>query len=194
MRLRHVQVSGRLLGAVPGHVNDLGAPAGDLRGALQRLEAEGRLAALLASAAAKAPVEPLADPRWLSALGDALRYVADTLDAPAPGTGGAAAGAPRLVVVHGDVVGRNVALDPRGDPEALFVIGRGPDAAVPLHDAFVSTRHAAIVATENGHLILDLESRNGTSVNLQPLQGGRAVPLADHDLIGVGCTVLQFRA
>jgi len=47
----------------------------------------------------------------------------------------------------------------------LTTIGRGDDADVMLDDVTVSRRHAEITRTEQGWLLRDLGSLNGTYVN-----------------------------
>lgn len=73
----------------------------------------------------------------------------------------------------------------------IIVIGRGPEAHVSLDDPFVSLRHAALVSTEEGMMILDLGSLNGTRLNGVPLMPDEAAPLRPGDVIHVGhCEVV----
>lgn len=72
------------------------------------------------------------------------------------------------------------------------LIGRSPDAAVPIRSPEVSRRHARIVISERGVLIEDLGSRNGTRVRGEPVSG--PVPLRDGDEIHLGTVLLRFRA
>ncbi|MBM3294945.1 MAG: FHA domain-containing protein [Candidatus Aminicenantes bacterium] len=66
-------------------------------------------------------------------------------------------------------------------------IGRAGDNAVPLSDPVVSGRHAEIVAQEDGFLLRDLGSSNGTFVNGQAVT---ETPLYAGDEIVVGTTRL----
>jgi diguanylate cyclase (GGDEF)-like protein len=71
-----------------------------------------------------------------------------------------AAGEPCLVFVEGEqVLGMRV---PLADE---VVLGRDPGCTVPLFADDVSRRHARVVADGSGHLLVDLESTNGTWVN-----------------------------
>lgn len=45
------------------------------------------------------------------------------------------------------------------------VIGRDPQASLSLNDPYVSSRHARIERSQNGYVIRDLQSRNGTYIN-----------------------------
>ena len=73
--------------------------------------------------------------------------------------------------------------------EAVAVIGRLPDCAVPLSDPQVSRSHAEVRPGPEGYRIVDLGSTNGTAVN------GTLVHdhvLRDGDEIGVGNTLIRF--
>jgi DNA-binding winged helix-turn-helix (wHTH) protein len=86
------------------------------------------------------------------------------------------------------VVGtRRVALE-----EGQHVIGRDPSSAIHLDAAGISRRHARIVVTPSDALIEDLNSKNGTLVNDQPLTDRR--PLRDGDLIQVGAVLIVYHA
>ena len=75
---------------------------------------------------------------------------------------------------------------------AVTVIGRGAEADVKVSDTGVSRRHAEVhVAPDGTAELVDLGSTNGTSHNGSPT---RRAPLQDGDRIGVGATVLVFRA
>jgi DNA-binding CsgD family transcriptional regulator len=71
-------------------------------------------------------------------------------------------------------------------------IGRDPANDVILYqDKLVSRSHAEIVLKNGQWYVVDLDSRNGTTVN------GRSAhryPLRDGDLIGVGSTTFAFVA
>jgi pSer/pThr/pTyr-binding forkhead associated (FHA) protein len=90
-----------------------------------------------------------------------------------------------LEVVHGPNVGqRNLLL------ATEVTIGRAEDALIRLPHEDVSRVHARVVYEDDGFVIRDNESRNGTYV------GGTLVHecvLHDGDLIQIGQTVLRFR-
>ncbi len=69
------------------------------------------------------------------------------------------------------------------------VIGRLAHCQIPLADANVSRRHAALIRLEDGWAIQDLGSTNGTRVNGKPVTRAR---LHDGDIIEVGLTQLVF--
>lgn len=73
--------------------------------------------------------------------------------------------------------------------EGTTLIGRVPEARVRLADSRVSRRHAQIDSTSGRHLIHDLGSTNGTSVNGVRADGQ---PLTDGDVVSVGGLELLF--
>lgn len=81
------------------------------------------------------------------------------------------------------------------DPAVPFTIGRDPATSLCLPEAAgLSRRHAVLRHSEGRWLICDLDSRNGTWVGEQRLEGCR--PLRDGDAIRLGRRgpVLVFRA
>ncbi|HEX2022902.1 MAG TPA: FHA domain-containing protein [Candidatus Thermoplasmatota archaeon] len=98
---------------------------------------------------------------------------------------------PALVMVKGLEEGRAFPLA-GGD---RWTIGRAATCEVCLHfDPYASAENA-VVARDGGRFTLaDLPgSRNGTRLNFQDL-GASPAPLATGDLVGVGRTLLLFRA
>jgi Protein of unknown function (DUF3662)/FHA domain len=84
---------------------------------------------------------------------------------------------------------------PTGQRVALgdFVVsvGRLPECTITLHDTNVSRKHAEIRPTDNGFVVVDLGSTNGTLVN------GHKVTehvLRDGDALSFGATTLTFVA
>jgi|SRR5680860_1569378 len=81
---------------------------------------------------------------------------------------------------------------PRGQayrvPRAGLVIGRSNAADLHLRDTFVSSQHARLSVTDQGLLLEDLQSTNGTLVN-----GAEASEtwLRPGDEIAIGDTVLK---
>lgn len=73
----------------------------------------------------------------------------------------------------------------------VMVLGRSPEADVNLDDPYASEFHMRLVAQENGMVLHDLGSTNGTYVN------GRRVTaptsLRRGDTIQVGKTVMEVR-
>lgn len=66
---------------------------------------------------------------------------------------------------------------------AELVIGRDPDCTVHLPDRQVSRRHAIIRREADRFVLVDLESKNGTWVNGQPVAAPRA--LSDGDELSI---------
>jgi ABC transport system ATP-binding/permease protein len=70
-------------------------------------------------------------------------------------------------------------------------IGRSQDNDVVLPDQTVSRKHARITKSENGYLLTDLGSFNGTFVNDRPV---REAPLNHKDRIKIGLNEITFLA
>jgi pSer/pThr/pTyr-binding forkhead associated (FHA) protein len=85
---------------------------------------------------------------------------------------------------------------PRGKylcfPCGEFVFGRGPECHVRPNSPWVSRQHCMLLISDEGALIRDLGSTNGTLVNGQLVVGER--PLVAGDELQVGPLVLQVVA
>jgi DNA-binding transcriptional ArsR family regulator len=115
---------------------------------------------------------------------------APTAPLASPGTSGAAADSPRLVVVHGMRVGRTVPLSGSGP----WLIGRDPHAALPLeYDGYASNRHAEIRRAAGGFEVADGMSSNGTFVDGVRLPRSGSARIANGALLRVGKTLVLFR-
>ncbi len=75
--------------------------------------------------------------------------------------------------------------------DAECVIGRAPENGLTVPDGSVSSKHARIVRTDDGFVIEDLQSRNGTFVNGERLVEGQR-KLSDGDLIRLGKVIMTF--
>ena len=71
----------------------------------------------------------------------------------------------------------------------VTTIGRLPDRHVVVRDSDASRQHAEIRRTAEGHVLVDLGSTNGTSVNGQIVSSHL---LSDDDEIEIGETILEF--
>jgi DNA-binding winged helix-turn-helix (wHTH) protein len=71
------------------------------------------------------------------------------------------------------------------------VIGRDPDLEVTLDAATVSRRHARVVVTEDGTMLEDFGSKNGTFRGSERVTS--PVRLADGDAIRIGSLLVTFR-
>ena len=97
----------------------------------------------------------------------------------------------RAFVVFHDPSGRqhSVSLD----ASSKITVGRRPDCDVPLAwDNDVSRRHAELLRTVEGWVLVDDESRNGSYLNGKHVRGRHA--LRDGDVLRFGDTVVLFRA
>lgn len=91
-----------------------------------------------------------------------------------------------LIVVQGPQQGRRFLLE-----AAVVPVGRDASNVIRLHDTEVSRRHAEFRRTEEGYLVVDLGSSNGTWVNNQRVQR-HLLQTGDH--IRLGQTVLLYSA
>ena len=108
--------------------------------------------------------------------------------------------AERVSAVAGDRASLRITRGPqRGQIFALLkeelYIGRSTPSSnweIALQDPTVSRPHAFLVKEEGGWKLFDLGSINGTSVNSQPIAGGKAHLLRDGDRIIFGGTLTVF--
>lgn len=91
---------------------------------------------------------------------------------------------PKLIVTDID---RTLLVDLTASEGA--VLGRAPDCDVPVGARRASRRHLEIRPGDGGHVVQDLASTNGTTVNGAPLVGERALEDGDEISFG-GCEVL----
>jgi hypothetical protein len=92
---------------------------------------------------------------------------------------------PALVVRSGG--GRTGEIfEPQGE---RTTIGRSPDNGIFLDDVTVSRRHAVLVARDDGFVIEDLGSLNGTYVNRRRVESAQ---LEDGDELQIGKYRLSF--
>lgn len=97
---------------------------------------------------------------------------------------------PRLEVSSGPQRGH--AFDLTRERTLVGRVGHGQPCDILLQDRAVSRPHAEILRQEDGFLLKDLGSANGTLVNGLPLSEPH--PLSDGDAITFGEAVLIFRA
>jgi Nif-specific regulatory protein len=75
-------------------------------------------------------------------------------------------------------------------PGERVTLGRAPDNQVVLHDERASRFHAEIVPTADGWSIRDLESRNGTLLDDEPVSSEHR--LESGDVVGIGRVEIAF--
>jgi hypothetical protein len=95
-----------------------------------------------------------------------------------------AAGDAGLVLLDGDRVADTFRLG------SATTIGRLPECEVVITDPGASRKHAQVVRRDDGFVLTDLGSTNGTLVNGETV---RERLLVDGDRITIGSTVLEFR-
>ncbi len=89
-----------------------------------------------------------------------------------------------IVILKGHAQGMEYPLT-----KSSTVIGRDKTADITLRDSLVSRQHAAILFTDEGFTLKDLESTNGTMLNGKPVT---AAELKNRDRFQIGDTDMQF--
>ena len=80
--------------------------------------------------------------------------------------------------------------EPADDDEEALTIGRGKANSIVLDDMLVSRHHVRITADDDGLVLQDLGSRNGTYVNGLRVE---RVSLHEGDRLGIGATTFEVR-
>jgi predicted component of type VI protein secretion system len=75
--------------------------------------------------------------------------------------------------------------------DGSLIIGRAPDCQVSVRDILLSRKHCRIERTEQGWLLIDLNSKNGTAVNGERVVA--PVALNDRDVVQMGQSRVTFR-
>ena len=88
--------------------------------------------------------------------------------------------------------GGGLTRDQRFDLIGGLSIGRSKDADVRIDDRYASSIHARLFTREGRHIVEDMNSTNGTTLNGAALNG--EAELVDGDTIQIGDTVFRFEA
>jgi len=88
-------------------------------------------------------------------------------------------GVASLVVRSGSQAGDALALN-----DQVTHLGRHPDSEIMLDDITVSRRHAEVVRTEEGYVVRDAGSLNGTYVNQRRIEAPAALQHGDELQVG----------
>ena len=129
--------------------------------------------------------------RTLATIRGAVDVAHDTAPLRAGGAAGAVAG-PHLVLARGVHEGRAFPLEGKEE----WVLGRSSRCdAVLDYDPYISSEHARIVRKPQGWFLQDIPTnRNGTLLNWAPMVKGGVAPLRPGDVVGIGMSLLVFRA
>ncbi|HEV8379353.1 MAG TPA: FHA domain-containing protein [Tepidisphaeraceae bacterium] len=82
--------------------------------------------------------------------------------------------------------GRNLGRYPL---DGCLVLGRSPDCDIRIHDILASREHCGLEREDDAWVVVDLNSRNGTTVNGQRITRHK---LADNDALVIGRTRITF--
>ncbi len=77
-------------------------------------------------------------------------------------------------------------LQPSGGHLEPITVGRSPSCDITIPETGVSEYHCRIELTDEGVVIIDTDSTNGTTINLERLNPGAPTLLADEDILSVG--------
>jgi pSer/pThr/pTyr-binding forkhead associated (FHA) protein len=95
----------------------------------------------------------------------------------------------RLVVLQGEHQGREIPL-----PETIFLIGRDDQCHLRPHCPRVSRKHCAIATWAGKVRVRDLQSRNGTYLNGERIQGEAVVRNGDQLRVGTQLFAFQIKS
>jgi pSer/pThr/pTyr-binding forkhead associated (FHA) protein len=115
----------------------------------------------------------------------AAPVAAPSRPAPAPSSGGQGV-AKRLVITSGAKEGLELDL-----PGELLTIGRSGESGLVIRDDYTSTHHARLLLWNEGWMIQDLDSTNGTYLNGQRVTTPVLVPL--NTPVKIGTTTFELR-
>ena len=91
------------------------------------------------------------------------------------------------MIIDGPLTGTEVQIDRKE-----FRIGRAPNSDLVLDDDYVSAQHARLQKVDDGWLLQDLNSTNGTFVD--GVRIGAPVNLKPETQIRIGKTIFELRS
>jgi len=106
--------------------------------------------------------------------------------APSRPTGSSSLGATRLVITGGAKEGLELPL-----PSEQLTIGRASESGLVIRDDYTSTHHARLLLWEDGWVIQDLDSTNGTFLDGTRVIVPTQVPL--NTPVKIGTTSFELR-
>lgn len=92
-----------------------------------------------------------------------------------------------LVIIDGPLAGTTVSIDRKE-----FRIGRAPNSDLVLEDDYVSAQHARLQKTDDGWILQDLNSTNGTFVD--GVRIGAPVTIKPETQVRIGKTIFELRS
>jgi hypothetical protein len=93
----------------------------------------------------------------------------------------------KIQVLEGPMSGADFDME----KEVIFV-GRSPENDIKIRDGAVSRKHLKIFSVESCYFIEDLNTKNGTMINGEPLDAGFAKLITENDSIEIGSTVIRL--
>ncbi|MEO8971837.1 MAG: FHA domain-containing protein [Ktedonobacteraceae bacterium] len=90
-----------------------------------------------------------------------------------------------FIIRNGSLAGQSFLLD-----RPVISIGRGLECDIVINDISISRCHAQVLRQTNGNFVQDLDSRNGTTVNDEPLLAPH--PLQPGDIVCFGSIQLEY--
>jgi hypothetical protein len=115
-----------------------------------------------------------------------VRTSAPTPAAPTSSTGGSSSGATRLVITGGAKEGMEITLT--GEE---LTIGRASESGLVIRDDYTSTYHARLLLWDEGWVVQDLDSTNGTFVDGVRVTAPAPVPLGA--TVKIGTTSFELK-
>jgi hypothetical protein len=134
--------------------------------------------------AENAPAAPFLDAPAPPVVSPAVIPLTEPITHPAPGPGGSSAR--RLVITSGPKAGLEIEL-----PSEQLAIGRSSESGLIIRDDYTSTHHARLMLWNDGWVVQDLDSTNGTFLDGVRVTLPTPVPL--NTPVTIGTTSFELR-